>query len=420
VPIPPRAQPHPSGPSLDLDQDPLPYQLAIKDWALATAAEGITISDLRLPDNPLVYVNRGFTEITGYSREESIGRNCRYLQGPGTSPERVAEIRRAVADRRACIVELLNYRRDGTPFWNRLSLTPVRDASGVVTHYIGVQSDVTRGREAEDALREAKERVEQANRRMQRDLEAAAAIQRALLPARVPIRDGVAFAWHLDPCDELAGDTLNVIPLDDHHVAVYVLDVSGHGVPAALLSVTLHRWLSPNPERSVLRYRSSEPASESRIVSPDLVARQLNVQFPMDLATGQYFTLIYGVLNLPLREFRYVNAGHPPPIHVPARGAAYSLESSGFPVGVFPDSTYETELVVIAPGDRLYLFSDGLTESMNEREELFDVERLAAAVEAHRSERLEQSLESVAREAWRWRGKQAPDDDLTLLGIETS
>ena len=71
------------------------------------AVEGITISDLRLPDNPLVYVNRGFSEITGYSREESIGRNCRYLQGPDTNPEAIAEIREAIAARRSCIVEIL-------------------------------------------------------------------------------------------------------------------------------------------------------------------------------------------------------------------------------------------------------------------------------------------------------------------------
>ena len=99
----------------DLNLDPLAYQLALKDRALASSNEGITISDLRLPDNPLIYVNHGFMEITGYPREESIGRNCRYLQGPDTDPEAIAEIRTAIAERRPCVVELLNYPIERAP-----------------------------------------------------------------------------------------------------------------------------------------------------------------------------------------------------------------------------------------------------------------------------------------------------------------
>jgi PAS domain S-box-containing protein len=215
-------------PSHDLDRESLDYQLALKNRALASAVEGITISDLRLPDNPLVYVNRGFTEITGYSREESIGRNCRYLQGPDTDPAAISEIREAIADRRSCVVEILNYRHDGSPFWNRLSVTPLRDGSGEVTHYIGVQSDVTEERNAKDALRETKERLERAHGHMQRDLLAAASIQRSLLPDKVPTHDRASFAWHLDSCDELAGDTLNIFELDEDHIGMYVVDVPAH------------------------------------------------------------------------------------------------------------------------------------------------------------------------------------------------
>ena len=326
----PRPSPSdPPSPSHDLDREPLDYQLTLKDRALASAVEGITISDLRLPDNPLVYVNRGFTEITGYSRQESIGRNCRYLQGRDSDPEAVARIREAIAARRPCIVEILNYRHDGSPFWNRLSLTPLRDASGEVTHYIGVQSDVTEEREARESLRRTTERLERAQARMQRNLEAAASIQRSLLPEKVPVHEGTLFAWHLDSCDELAGDTLNVFDLDDDHVGFYVLDVSGHGTAAALLSVSLHHWLSPDPDRSVLRTDAAD--GSVRIMAPDRVARQLNDEFPMDPETAQYFTVVYGVLDISRREFRYVCAGHPAPIHVSASGEARQLDSGGCP-----------------------------------------------------------------------------------------
>jgi PAS domain S-box-containing protein len=155
-----------------LQERGLADQLALKDHALDVAAEGITIADARLPDRPLIYVNEGFERMTGYTVAEVLGRNCRFLQGAGTNPEAVAKIRAAVDEQRECIIELLNYRRDGTSFWNRLSITPVRNDLGEVTHYIGIQSDVSARREAEQALRLTKERLEH-------DLQLAAQVQRA-------------------------------------------------------------------------------------------------------------------------------------------------------------------------------------------------------------------------------------------------
>jgi hypothetical protein len=96
------------------------------------------------------------------------------LQGPDTDPSAAAEIRNAVVEQRECLVEILNYRKDGTPFWNRLSITPVHDRSGQVTHFIGVQSDITARRNAEEALRQAKDEIEATNRRMKMELEMAA------------------------------------------------------------------------------------------------------------------------------------------------------------------------------------------------------------------------------------------------------
>jgi hypothetical protein len=91
-------------------------------------------------------------------------------------------MRAAIHNKREVTVQLLNYRKDGTPFWNRLSITPVRDASGTVTHFIGVQSDVTAEKQAKDALQKTNEQLEAASQAMKRDLEAASAVQRSLLP----------------------------------------------------------------------------------------------------------------------------------------------------------------------------------------------------------------------------------------------
>jgi PAS domain S-box-containing protein len=126
--------------------------LRVAERAIASSGVGITISDARLPDQPIVYLNPAFTTITGYSGDEVRGRNCRFLQGPETDRAVVAEIRAALNERRECRVTLKNYRKDGTPFWNELAISPVFDPSGRLTHFIGVQRDVTRARRAEEAI----------------------------------------------------------------------------------------------------------------------------------------------------------------------------------------------------------------------------------------------------------------------------
>ncbi|MEM6337046.1 MAG: PAS domain-containing protein, partial [Bacteroidota bacterium] len=120
--------------------------------ALDVVAEGITVADMRREGQPLVFANQAFYAITGYQPEETLGRNCRFLQGPETDPNAVQIIHRALDAGEAVSIELLNYRKNGEPFWNRLSLVPVGGTEGRPDHYVGVQRDVTPLREAERRL----------------------------------------------------------------------------------------------------------------------------------------------------------------------------------------------------------------------------------------------------------------------------
>lgn len=115
----------------------------LRDAAMDEAPIGITISDPSRPDNPIIYANDGFCELTGYLREEVLGRNCRFLQGPETRPEQVAEMRAAIAAEEPVTVELRNYRKDGTMFWNRVDIFPIESPEGDVTHYLGYQQDIS-------------------------------------------------------------------------------------------------------------------------------------------------------------------------------------------------------------------------------------------------------------------------------------
>jgi PAS domain S-box-containing protein len=118
-------------------------QVRLLDRAVQAVTSGIVISDAHQPDHPILFCSPGFERMTGYARGEVLGRNCRFLQGKDTDPAALAEIRSAIRDARTCDVELLNYRKDGTPFWNRLLTAPVRDEAGRLTHFVGVQTDVT-------------------------------------------------------------------------------------------------------------------------------------------------------------------------------------------------------------------------------------------------------------------------------------
>ncbi len=142
----------------------------IRDRAVIAAGLSFTISDPHHPENPLVYVNPAFERTTGYSYDEVIGTNCRFLQGPDTDPADVQRVRDAIRAEEHSVVTLLNYRKDGTAFWNELSLSPVYDGEGALTHFVGIQSDVTsrvlveqeRGRvlAAEQAARASSEKAQ--------------------------------------------------------------------------------------------------------------------------------------------------------------------------------------------------------------------------------------------------------------------
>jgi PAS domain S-box-containing protein len=131
-----------------------PDKLRLLERAVTASTNSIVISDPNLPDDPIVYVNPAFEETTGYAAEEALGHNCRFLQGEDRAQPAIAELRTAVREGRQCTTVLRNYRKDGTLFWNELSIYPVLDEERRVSNFVGVQNDITERIRTEETLAE--------------------------------------------------------------------------------------------------------------------------------------------------------------------------------------------------------------------------------------------------------------------------
>ncbi len=256
------------------------------------------------------------------------------------------------------------------------------------------------------------------NLRMKSSLDAAADIQRDLLPKELPETLAVRFAWHYEPCDELGGDILNILPLDDRRVALYLLDVTGHGVPAALLSVTLSRVLTTRGQSASILVDSETNREVPAIRSPREVADRLNHQVPMASQGGRFFTMVYAVMDTETGVLDYTLAGQPPPVLVRRGHPAEQLSGRGFPIGVVEDGEFEEFTLQLAPGDRLFFYSDGITEAANPENSMLGSEGLLRLIEDARGVSLNECVKQCMDNLRRWCAPTTFRDDISLLALE--
>ena len=145
---------------MPIDDVGIREELRLKERAIDEAPVGITITDPNRPDNPMIYINDAFERLTGYDKAESVGRNCRFLQGQNSDQEAIDAMREAVDQGESVSVELLNYRADGEPFWNRVDLAPVHGPERDVTNFVGFQTDITNRKQAEMEAKHRKAELE--------------------------------------------------------------------------------------------------------------------------------------------------------------------------------------------------------------------------------------------------------------------
>ncbi len=270
----------------------------------------------------------------------------------------------------------------------------------------------------ESDLEERNHRLERANQLAQRDLDAAATMQQALLPTRDADPPSVCTAWRFLPASTVAGDVFNVHVLDEHRASFYLLDVAGHGVPSAMLSFTLSKLLAPTAGVDGLVKRPIDHPPHWEVTPPAEMLHALNRRFQDDSEAQHYFTMVYGIVDGARGTVTLAQAGHPSPLLLRADGRVERLGDSGFPVGLLPGADYEQSEHAFAPGDRLFLYSDGVTECASPAHGAFGIGRLEAVVGTLAPEPLPACVTRIEDALRSWRDAAPFADDVSLLAIE--
>ncbi|MCG8334938.1 MAG: SpoIIE family protein phosphatase [Proteobacteria bacterium] len=260
-------------------------------------------------------------------------------------------------------------------------------------------------------------KIQSTNRKLQQNMESAAGIQLSLLPAKKWNIHNFQFDWIFKPSDTLGGDMLHIYKLSETKVACYVLDVSGHGTDAALLSVTIRNQLTINSDAPKYEetHGSLISANSEQSVPEDVIGQLSNHYGDLLDKTGHYFTIVYGVLDTETGIFEYISAGHYNPILIKGQKFVLSEESSGTPIGMFRDQSYVQQQVKLSQGDRLYLFSDGIVEETNEKEEQFGTDRLVEELKSKPGS--PDYLKELLKKAGEWSHADFFKDDVAIVEI---
>lgn len=352
--------------------------LHVLKQAVDATSCGIVITDPHQPDNPIIYHNGTFERLTGYGPEDIVGKNCRFLQSADTDTAAVDILRAAIKNCTDCQVTLLNYRKDGTTFWNELYMSPVLEPrTGRLTHFIGVQNDVT-GRVAAELERDAV---------LAREKRVSETLQNALMhlpgpPLFAGFDMDVLYRAAWDEA-RIGGDFSDTFALPSGETAFVVGDVAGKGLAAATYTGQIKFAL-----RVFLR---DEPRADRAL---DKLNQYLFTAQRLD-SMSQYalVSVAIAVVNGATGAAQFATAGAEPPLFLPADAQqstapeAQYATGEGPLLGVLDDAEYDVREFQLRPGDAFVLFTDGVTEARNPHhrrgsadELLFGAERVKNAV----------------------------------------
>jgi PAS domain S-box-containing protein len=364
--------------------------------AVTQCPVSIVITDT---DGTIEYVNPRFCEVTGYSFDEAIGQNPRILKSGRMDNVLYQDMWETILSGDIWNGEIINKNKDGNMFWELVSISPIRDEHGEITHFVGCKVDITEQKRMEQELARA-------NERMGQELNIGREIQMNMLPLIFPpFPNHTEFSIYaqLKPAREVGGDFYDFYFLDEDHFCFCIGDVSGKGVPAALfMAVT----------KTLIKSRAVDDFSTASILT------YVNDELSHDNNACMFVTIFMGIMNIQTGELVYTNAGHNPPYVKRNAGTLESLDEIHGPVvGVVNGMTYKEERTKFDQDDILIMYTDGVTEAMDSEKNLFSDERLIALLDNLENGSPEYMVNSTVASVKKYEGTEQADD-ITVLALK--
>jgi len=408
--------------------------------AITHAKDVIMITDTKLnePGPHILFVNEAFTEMTGYTAEEAIGRSPRFLQGPDTDKEELRRVREMLTAKEHCQVELLNYHKDGTAYWVELSMVPVTNGKGECTHFISIERDVTERKHNETLLRDFAENLEKKvhqrteelqkahellnyqHRHIRDSINYAQRIQQAIIPTEAELRTVLPGSFVLfRPLDVVSGDFLWYGHTDNGVTLVAAVDCTGHGVPGALMSMIGHQLLD-----QALKLRSnSEPSqilTELHCEIRRLFSQRADTEKNSRNAVTDGMDVALCAID---REGGIISfSGARRPLYISDANGVHELNGSKFTIGAEDrmqvDPQLKTTTVQYTPGTCVYLTTDGYYDQFGGPDDGKMLKRrfLDRLGEIHALPMHEQK-EHLDDFFMEWKGEARQTDDMLVVGI---
>lgn len=247
------------------------------------------------------------------------------------------------------------------------------------------------------------------------DLCNATLAQTNMLPKKLNIAEEMNISVKFIPSQYVSGDTYNIFRLDENHLGLYQIDISGHGIPAALFSVSLTQMLNANSFNNLFKAALNKPPYYA-INSPAKVFSLLNGEHFVD-RYDIYFTMIYVIIDIHTGAYTYSRAGHNPPVILRADERIENTYTGGYPIGWDFDRKDPLIKGKLAAGDRMFIYSDGIIEARNDDGEPYGEERFFKLLKNNASHNLDQTLNTAISDVSSFTGKVNFDDDISILAL---